>query len=792
MSEYIYLELTTKAFLLYTQNMQKSSEQWRDFPAVILLAVILLSASIKLAATEWTPDLEAVELTVLLGLLLGVVLGASRFNKIGVILLSFGYSLISISWRIVSLINKGLSEISRVDSVSYRLNFAFRQLADGQPVDDYLFFVSLMIIVFWFTGLYAGYVLLRYQSIVAALFPSTLMVLIIQYYDQTRETSLWGIGFYFFFSLLLLGRLNYLEDKKRWAKEKVFVESGVGFDITITTLSAIAIIVLLAWSIPSSRAEWVALTRWWQSSTDSLSDTRKYLDNALASIDEKPVDDSGDLYESRLFLGERPYKNSQVLFTARVLNEELAQRYYWKIRVYDTYNDGHWSHTQNIPNKAIPAQTEILTPNIDIGFPQKFLFTNKISAQSVIILVQEPVSVSRDTRAAFVPIPKGGMDINRLLAQPTLTLDETYTIESSLVMPTIAQMRLAGTDYPDWVRERYLQLPEDFPESIRALALELSTGKDTPYDIASAITNYLRAEIIYNDKIPAPPRGMDPIEWFLFIQKEGFCNYAASANVVLLRAAGIPARMVVGFAQGGTDGQGNYLIRQADAHAWVEVYFPEIGWVEFEPTLNQASLIRPLGEVILAEEEEDILRLLKSDNEFLGEGNISIGEDETPLLENAEDEAKAEGQSLLFWGMIILLTVAALFALWHFNREQVSVTRGLRSVIQIYEKNNLIVPLWLTRWMRWTETNPIERAFYGVNRSLRWLGEETPAHFTPQERAALLIEFLPDKEEQILALLAEHQKALFTPEDGDLKIAQNASFDIRWRVLKRKTLWKKL
>ena len=84
------------------------------------------------------------------------------------------------------------------------------------------------------------------------------------------------------------------------------------------------------------------------------------------------------------------------------------------------------------------------------------------------------------------------------------------------------------------------------------------------------------------------------------------------------------------------------------------------------------------------------------------------------------------------------------------------------------------------RWSRWIETNPIERAFYGVNISLRLLDEEVPPHFTPQERVAVLIRWMLENEEEIKALLAEHQKALFPPEDGVLKIAQHASRVIRW------------
>jgi len=770
--------------------MQKSSQQWRDFPTIALLAAIVFTASVRLSVTEWTPDLESIRIITFLGLLLGLALGFSRLNKIQAILLTLGYSLVIIPWQVIRITDQEHLAIIRIAKASNRLGFSLKQLLEGQPVDDHLFFVALMSIIFWFTGLYAVYVLLRSQNIIAALFPSTLIILIIQYYDQARESSLWGIGFYFFFALILLGRLNYLEDRKRWVKENVFVDSGIGMDVTIITFSAIAVIVLLAWSIPSSRAEWAALANWWQDSTSSLADTQKHLDNALASIEEQTVEDSSDLYSSRLFLGEQPYQSSEVLFTARVLTKELAQRYYWKMRIYDTYSDGHWSYTQDIPNTYIPAQTEIIAPDIDTSFSQEILFTNKISSQSMLILVQQPISISTSTRAAFVPLSEGGMDVNRLLAQPTLELNETYTVKSALVKPTVAQMRQAGTNYPEWVSERYLQLPEDFSENVRELALQLAAEKNTPYDVASATTNYLRSEIIYNEKIPAPPKNIDPIEWFLIIQKEGFCNYAASANVVMLRAAGIPARLAVGFAQGERDEEGNFLIKQGNAHAWTEVYFPEIGWVEFEATSSETLLVRPSGVVSEAPTgPEDMLsgRMLNmlGENEE-GDNLLLPNFEEVIIFETVQDESKINSRRLFFWGMIILLTVSVFYGIWYLSRKQVLVTRGVRFFVQLYERNNLAIPKWLMRLVRWSETTPIARAFYGINTSLRLLGAEIPPHLTPQERSAVLVKLIPEKKEEITLLLAEHEKTLFTPNEGDINIAQNASLAICWHTLKRR------
>ena len=98
--------------------------------------------------------------------------------------------------------------------------------------------------------------------------------------------------------------------------------------------------------------------------------------------------------------------------------------------------------------------------------------------------------------------------------------------------------------------------------------------------------------------------------WVLFHTKKGFCNYYASDEVLLLRSIGIPARMAVGFAEGegsndSTARGESFIVRNHDAHAWPEVYFPNIGWVEFEPTVNQNPIVRPATQPKIATPENN-------------------------------------------------------------------------------------------------------------------------------------------------------------------------------------------
>jgi len=170
---------------------------------------------------------------------------------------------------------------------------------------------------------------------------------------------------------------------------------------------------------------------------------------------------------------------------------------------------------------------------------------------------------------------------------------QVYRAESRVPLVSEAQLRAAGTAYPEWVRDRYLALPSAVPARVLELARDLTGAEPTPYDQARAIESYLRT-FNYNLDLPAPPPTREIADYFLFDLQQGYCDYYATAMVVLARAAGLPARLVVGYAGGAYDaGNDRYVVTAADAHSWVELFFPGYGWVEFEPTGARPPLDRP-------------------------------------------------------------------------------------------------------------------------------------------------------------------------------------------------------
>lgn len=158
-----------------------------------------------------------------------------------------------------------------------------------------------------------------------------------------------------------------------------------------------------------------------------------------------------------------------------------------------------------------------------------------------------------------------------------------YDAWSDISRPMPDELRIEDSRYPRDILFRYLQLPPLDPR-IPPLAHQITVSANNNYDRAIALQSYLKTHFAYTLQLPSTKQA-DPLANFLFERKRGHCEYFASAMAVMLRTIGIPSRVVTGFQSGEfNDLSGQYVVRASDAHAWVEAYFPNSGWVSFDPT----------------------------------------------------------------------------------------------------------------------------------------------------------------------------------------------------------------
>jgi transglutaminase-like putative cysteine protease len=157
-----------------------------------------------------------------------------------------------------------------------------------------------------------------------------------------------------------------------------------------------------------------------------------------------------------------------------------------------------------------------------------------------------------------------------------------YEAESDIATPVPSELRSAGQNYPPQTA-RYLRLPQLDPR-VPQLAAQITASARNNFDKAGAIENYLMTRYGYTLQLPQT-MVKDPIANFLFVRKQGHCEYFASSMAVMLRTQGIPSRVVNGFRSDEfNDLTGNYVVRAKNAHSWVEAYFPGYGWAPFDPT----------------------------------------------------------------------------------------------------------------------------------------------------------------------------------------------------------------
>ncbi|MEX0749360.1 MAG: transglutaminase domain-containing protein, partial [Dehalococcoidia bacterium] len=219
--------------------------------------------------------------------------------------------------------------------------------------------------------------------------------------------------------------------------------------------------------------------------------------------------------------------------------------------------------------------------------------TVKGNNDDTIYSLGQPLQADVDAEAR---ISGNGEDVTGLRPDGRLRDGDTYNVTGSVAIASIEQLQAAGTDYPEWVEDRYLRLPGSVPDRVHRKSREVAGNAQTPFEAAVAIERYLRS--FPNDfDVSSTPPGRDSVDYFLFDLQRGYFDYHASAMAVMLRSLGVPARVATGYAIDPLAKDDplstRYALTERNAFAWPEVYFPGVGWVEFSPTPSQPLIRRP-------------------------------------------------------------------------------------------------------------------------------------------------------------------------------------------------------
>lgn len=494
------------------------------------------------------------------------------------------------------------AEVTRTSAAALA-DFARRMLAWGAATrgitesQDTLPILWLAAVLLSLAALWAGWVFRRWRNATVALAPTA--VLATAHYIFAPLT---GVPFVLFVgaAIGLLAQARYLALVEKWARQGIDYSDEIHLDLNLATAIAVVLIPIAAWAIPMpilygpARAAWNAFE---QPREAAAAIARR----ALGPIQRPPVQGlfSGptavtDLPYSRVLAGPITL-SEQIVFQVRtndpppISGMPAPPNRYWRTDTFDVYTGRGWDNT---------TWTDEAVPGVDINATLAALPPGGALVQRYTLSTDAPVAMANAPVAFDQPatrLRRAADDIIDVTLQA-----RTYTVVSRLPGASIPQLRRA----PPADLLGYVALPNSVPTRVRELAQSLTASQSTVYDKVMAVEAHLRA-MPYTLDVPAPPPGRDVADYLLFDVQAGYCDYMATTMVVMLRSLGIPARLASGYIGGQYDmDSGAWRVTGQEAHAWPEVYFTGIGWVEFEPTPGRAPITRPEqeGPIILTGE----------------------------------------------------------------------------------------------------------------------------------------------------------------------------------------------
>ncbi len=279
----------------------------------------------------------------------------------------------------------------------------------------------------------------------------------------------------------------------------------------------------------------------------------------------------------------RLQQSDQVVMRVRVDNApvEMNGRLRWRGTAFDFFDGREWNRSNLNSNEATAVEDKLFRIGTTRDVKRLVRQTFFVEPTDTPVLFAASRLVAIEGELPFVVMDAEGG------AQSASHLGQTLSYRAYSDVEDLSGLSLAA----DWNKipdaySRYLQLPANFDNRIAQLAdkLALQAGAQNNYERARSFEAYLKDEFKYSFEMRA--EGRDPVADFLFRVREGHCEYFASAMALMLRAQGIPSRVVVGYQSGEYNAAANaYTVRQREAHSWVEAYFPQNNsWVTFDPT----------------------------------------------------------------------------------------------------------------------------------------------------------------------------------------------------------------
>lgn len=739
----------------------------------------------SIASSNWTNfGLTALPAIALGGLAVGTIFG--RLKWLPGMLAHVLSAALGIAWmvsRVGPFLGDGLNTWrDQATELLIRTIVLIRLVGDGGTGDDVLLFIAVLGLLAYVLGYATMWVLLRRGWAWWVVLLNAIVLLINLTYASPKPPAI----LFFIFTgaaLLVLVHQTYQSRAQTWEAALLEYPDLLGWRVVASGAMVVVVLMLLTTLLPT-RITSAQVAHAWQRVRRPWQTVQARWDRTFSTINA-PANAVGGGFSG----------HSLTLSGARTLGNRLVMEVstkhfdYWRATAFDRY-DGtlSWFNTTGDLARATlgldsserartPLAANAVMPLIDTLGRQVVTQTYRLredNAIGTLFTATQPISVSMPILVEHTYLPSGASpvpnfsDSSQLIAQQPMRAGSSYTVASMVPAVDKTTLRAAASTYDPWV-QRYLQLPGDLPQRVRdeARRIVIEAEANNPYDKAEAIQASLRT-LPYDEQIPSPPDDRDGVDYFLFDLRRGYCDYFASAMVIMLRAEGVPARLVSGYAGGVLNAETRrYEVRQNVAHTWPEVYFPGFGWQRFEPTPASYAVLPDRAETPAEQQAAD------SANANANGADGGLSDPELDAIERLFLE-RNEQQSL-----DALQVQAAIQARLAEERRRAWRRRG---AIGAGLGSLLLIALVIVRHSR--RMSPAAEAYASVLRYSNWAGIGPSTTATPVEAAQQISEYLPDQRRPLNIVAEAYTAERYAPSNEMLSgEVEQAWHEVRWPLI---------
>lgn len=559
-----------------------------------LLMVMALALAWAVQEAAWLEQMDYLVPVVLWAVAAGALLGWLRWSIVAILPLAAVVGTGIVIWTVGGEYHPELDQAGRAFALrDEAVDWTITVLRTGYPSEMSPYAIGLGVLG-WATTFMAGFTVYRYHRVLDAII---LLGIALLTNMSATFTDLFGYLLLFVSAAMLLWlRAALVEREGGWRGRRVNEEGEVPAAIMRSGIVFAAGSILLAWLL-TGVAVAAPLTGAWRSLDGVWDGVRDQFEGVFGSLENPQSRITGTSFGSSFTVfGE--WRSSD----AEALVLHASRPLYLRTTTYDTYTGRGWERTDG-PSRDVPAGEPLFGETT----PERPTRAEAVRVERIAVELRQ--TIGRNLFTAGSPIrvfapsvvhESAGLPVlGGIESGSPIRTGEAYEIGTAISQATEVELRAAGNAYPDAVRALYLD-DAGVTDRVAALAREITDGLDTPYDQAKALTRYLRgSEFTYDIAGLDVPGNADLVDTFLFAEngKRGYCQHYASAMAMMARSLGIPARVAVGFAPGERIEAGQYLHREANAHAWAEIYFPGYGWEIFEATKSiNPQFVRARGE----------------------------------------------------------------------------------------------------------------------------------------------------------------------------------------------------